>query len=162
MPELKTVAKVDVAKYSGKWYEVARLPKFFERRCVSATADYTRNDDGSLKVVNTCIRKNGSTKTITGSAVAADASASRLKVDFLDSWATKIIPVPDEGNYWILEVTPGYKQALVGTPDRKSLWMLSRSTEISRATFDQLKGTAAAQGFDTSKLMLDAHTRITE
>ncbi|MES2475728.1 MAG: lipocalin family protein [Verrucomicrobiota bacterium] len=158
----QTEAKVDVARYAGKWFEVARLPKWFQRRCVSATADYSVNPDGSIKVVNTCIRKDGSTKTITGSAVPVDASANRLKVDFMDSWATNFIPVPAEGNYWILEVTPGYQQAIVGTPDRSSLWFLSRSPEISRTTFEKLKATAAAQGYDTTKLIVDGHTRIIE
>jgi apolipoprotein D and lipocalin family protein len=158
----ETVAKVDVARYSGKWFEVARLPMFFQRSCASSIADYSLQADGVIKVVNTCIRKDGTTRSITGSAVPVNDSASRLKVRFLGSWPASIIPVPDEGNYWILAVTPGYNQAIVGTPDRKSLWFLSRSPEISRATFDQLKGTAAAQGYDTTNLVVDSHTSITE
>lgn len=157
---LKPVTKVDVARYSGKWFELARFPQWFQRDCASATAEYSRNADGTIRVVNTCIRKDGTQRSITGSAVPVDAAANRLKVTFSESWAAKLVPVPDEGNYWIIAITPGYQQVIVGTPDRKSLWFLSRTKTISKERFEALKRSAESQGFDTGKLVVDAHTRI--
>ncbi len=162
MSPLKTEAKVDLKRYSGKWFEVARLPQWFQRDCASATADYTPKPDGGIRVVNTCIKADGTERSITGSAVAVDEAANRLKVSFSDSWAARLIPIPDEGNYWIIQVTPGYRQALVGTPDRRSLWILSRSPEISRKTLEELKISAKNQGFDIAALVMDSHTRITD
>lgn len=159
---LKTVARVDMSHYSGKWFELARFPQWFQKDCASATAEYSRNSNGTIRVVNTCIRRDGTQRSITGSAVPVDDSANRLKVTFSDSWVAKAIPVPAEGNYWIIDVTPGYQQAIVGTPDRKSLWFLSRTKAISKARFEVLKKSAASQGFDTDKLVIDAHTQISE
>lgn len=159
-PPLKTVAKVDVSRYDGRWYEVARYPKWFQKDCTSATADYTRKADGSIKVVNTCIREDGTRRDIEGVAKPVDASANRLQVSFPGNWYSKLIPVPEEGNYWIIDVSPGYRQAIVGTPDRKSLWFLSRSPDLPKATFERMKATAKAQGFDPAKLVIDGHTRL--
>ncbi len=158
---LNTEDKVDVRKYSGKWYEIARFPNIFQRGCVSATAEYSVKPDGSIRVVNTCIRADGSTRSITGSARPVDASANRLKVTFSDSLYAKFIPVPDEGNYWIIHVGQGYRHAIVGTPDRKSLWLLSRSSSISSGEIERLKRIAADEGFDIGKLVVDSHTDIT-
>jgi apolipoprotein D and lipocalin family protein len=160
MAKLQTVEKVDLSRYSGKWFEIARFPQWFQSNCISATAEYSRNPDGSIKVLNTCIRKDHTTRSVTGSALPVDATASRLKVKFTDSWVSKLIPIPDDGNYWIIEITPGYKEAIVGTPDRKFLWLLSRSPEISQRTMHHLKNTAAKQGFDTTKLVIDGHIKI--
>jgi apolipoprotein D and lipocalin family protein len=160
-PLLKTVAAVDLERYSGKWFELARFPQWFQKDCASATADYSKNADGTIRVVNTCIRKDGTERSVTGIATPVDASANRLRVRFSEVWAAKLIPVPAEGNYWVIDITPGYQQAIVGTPDRKSLWFLSRSPTISTASFEKLKKTAESQGFDTGRLVIDAHTRLT-
>jgi apolipoprotein D and lipocalin family protein len=158
---LKTASRVDVGRYAGKWFEVARFPQWFEKGCVSATADYSKLPDGSIRVVNTCIRADGTRRTITGTAEPVDASASRLRVHFTDSALARLIPVPDEGNYWIIDVSPGYQQAIVGTPDRKFLWFLSRSPIIPNKTLNQMKTLAERQGFDINHLVLDQHTRLT-
>ena len=157
---LKTVAKVDVNRYAGKWYEIARYPQWFQKDCVSATADYSRNKDGTVKVVNTCIRADGSRRSITGVAKPVDAEANRFQVSFPGNWYSKLIPVPEEGNYWVIDVTPGYQQAIVGTPDRKSLWFLSRSPRVPKTVFEKMKSTAKEQGFDPAKLEIDAHAKI--
>ncbi len=158
---LKTVARVDVDRYAGKWFEVARFPQWFQKGCVSAIADYSKIPGGSIRVVNTCIRADGSQRSITGSAEPVDANANRLRVRFSESWIARFIPVPDEGNYWIIDVSPDYRQAIVGTPDRKFLWFLSRSPTISNATLNRMKTLAEQQGFNTNLLVIDQHTRLT-
>ncbi|WP_367872909.1 lipocalin family protein [Luteolibacter sp. Populi] len=157
---LKTAAKVDVNRYTGKWYELARYPKWFQSGCVSATTEYSRKKDGTIRVVNTCIRADGSTRDIEGVAKPVDAKANRLKVSFPNNWYTKALPVPPEGNYWIIDVSPDYRRAVVGTPDRRSLWFLSRSPKIAAKDFEAMKATATAQGFDMSDLLIDGHTKI--
>jgi apolipoprotein D and lipocalin family protein len=157
---LKTAGKVDVDRYSGKWYEVARFPQWFQKDCASATAEYTKLPDGKIKVVNTCIRADGTRRSITGTAELVDASADRFRVRFSDSPAAKLIPVPEEGNYWIIDISPDYRHAIVGTPDRQFLWFLSRSPELSKIDFEMMKQSVEQQGFDIRKLVVDQHTRL--
>lgn len=158
--QLKTATQVDVKRYSGKWYEVARFPQWFQKDCASATAEYSLNKDGSIKVVNTCIQADGKRRSVEGRAEPADGTNSRLKVSFPKTWYAAAIPIPKEGNYWIIDLTPDYRQVIVGTPDRNTLWFLSRSPRISKQDFARMKKVAQGQGFDTSKLVVDAHTRM--
>ncbi|MEO8616898.1 MAG: lipocalin family protein [Luteolibacter sp.] len=160
-PPLKTVDRVDVGRYLGKWYEVARFPKWFQRGCVSATARYSNLPDGSIRVVNNCIHYDGTQRAITGTAKPVDASANRLRVRFSKSWIGRLIPVSKEGNYWIIDISPDYRDAIVGTPDRNFLWFLSRSPSLSLAAFNRMKSIAQAQGFDTKRLVIDQHTSLT-
>ncbi|MGC4013553.1 MAG: lipocalin family protein [Luteolibacter sp.] len=159
-PQLKTARQVDVKRYAGKWYEVARYPQWFQRDCASATAEYSLNPDGSIRVVNTCIKADGTQRSVEGRAEPADGTNSRLRVRFPEKWYTAAIPVPKEGNYWVIDLTGDYRQAIVGTPDRRTLWFLSRSPQIAKKDFERMKKVARSQGFDTGKLVVDAHTRI--
>lgn len=160
-PTLKTVAKVSTDRYLGKWYEIAHFPQWFQKGCVSATADYSQNKDGTIGVLNTCFRVDGSQRTVVGVAEPVDASNNRLRVSFPGNFFARMAPVPKEGNYWIIDISRDYQHAVVGTPDRQFLWFLSRSPAISKRQFDRMKDTAAEQGFDLSKLVVDQHTRIT-
>jgi apolipoprotein D and lipocalin family protein len=160
-PPLKTTPKVSSDRYLGKWYEVARLPQWFQKDCVSATADYSQNKDGTIGVLNTCIRADGTERSISGVAEPVDGPNNRLRVKFPGSFFARLAPIPEEGNYWIIDVTPDYRYAVVGTPDRKFLWFLSRSPEVPQAQFDRMKAIAKKQGFDLGRLAIDSHTRIT-
>lgn len=160
-PPLKTAPKVSADRYVGKWYEVARFPQWFQKGCVSATADYSQNKDGTIGVLNTCFRADGSQRSVNGVAEPVDALNNRLRVRFPGNFFARLAPVPEEGNYWIIDVSPDYSHAIVGTPDRQFLWFLSRSPTIPQAKFDRMKAIAAEQGFDLEKLVVDQHTRIT-
>lgn len=160
-PPLKTVPKVSADRYLGKWYEVAHFPQWFQKGCVSATADYSQNKDGTIGVLNTCFRADGSQRSVSGVAEPVDTSNNRLRVRFPGNFFARLAPVPEDGNYWIIDVTPDYQNAIVGTPDRQFLWFLSRSPTIPQARFDRMKAIAAEQGFDLNKLVVDQHTRIT-
>ncbi len=157
---LKTAASVDLKRYSGTWFEIARYPKWFQSGCNSAKAEYSPKKDGTIKVVNICLRGDGSSSSIEGVAKPVDAKANRLQVSFPNNWYTKAIPVSKEGNYWIIDVSPDYRRAIVGTPDRRSLWFLSRSPVIATKDFEAMKATATEQGFDMSNLRIDGHTKI--
>lgn len=159
---MMTEKKVEVSRYAGKWYEIARYPKWFQRGCVSATAEYSLNPGGSIRVLNTCLKANGESRSVEGLATPVDDDANRLQVSFPGRWYSPLIPISKEGNYWIIDVSPGYRHAIVGTPDRKSLWFLSRAPSIPKRDFEKMKATAAGQGFDTSKLIIDGHTRLVD
>jgi apolipoprotein D and lipocalin family protein len=150
---VQSVPSVDLARYAGRWHEVARLPNAFEKACDrNTTADYELLADGTIRVVNSCVRKDGGVMRAEGRARLADphGSASRLKVRFAPAWLSFIPMV--WGDYWVLELTPDYGAALVGDPSRKYLWILARTPNPDEATYQQLVSTAAAQGFDVKRL----------
>ncbi len=152
LPPLPTVAGVSLKRYAGHWHEVFRLPNEFQKDDARAEADYEVQADGSVSVVNTETRPDGTRKTATGTATAVpDGKNSRLRVKFTGLAA--LVPVPEEGNYWIIKLAPDYSTALVGTPDRKYLWMLSRTRKAAPETLSAYKTEAQRLGFDTSKLL---------
>lgn len=150
---LPTASHVDLKRYSGRWYEVARLPNFFQRADSSAIAEYTPNTDGSVRVLNTELRPDGTRKAIEGRADAVPGSEqARLRVRF--GGLAGLAPVSKAGNYWIIEVAPDYSMALVGTPDRKYLWLLARSPKVNTAKRDRLIAKARSLGFPVDKLIV--------
>ena len=123
-PPLKTVLYVDLDRYAGLWYEIARLPASFEQDCEGVTARYTLRPDGKLTVVNVCHKfsPDGEVKKVEGTARVVDPETNaKLKVSFF--W-------PFEGDYWILALDPDYQFALVGEPSREKLWLLSRTPDM--------------------------------
>jgi apolipoprotein D and lipocalin family protein len=144
---LPTAEQVDLARYQGTWYEIARLPLFFENKCVAGvTANYTLLPDGKMAVVNRCTKADGKVNVSKGTITLADKAGppSRLKVTFF--W-------PLSGDYWILDLDPEYRWAVVGTPDRENLWILSRTSHIDPSIVDRLLASAKAEGFNTSKMI---------
>ncbi len=140
---LNTVADVDLKQYQGRWYEIAAIPKHFEDGCSYTKAHYSLNDDGTVTIKNSCIVA-GQEKTISGKATVADPkSNAKLDVQFL--W-------PFTGKYWIIDLAPDYSYAMVGHPDRKSLWILSRKPWMEKATYRKLLISAMEKGFDIAKI----------
>jgi len=151
---LPTVDFVNLESYTGKWYEVSRLPNRFQKKCIKSTAEYGVINDKKVSVYNTCFKKDGKITTIKGSAKVTNApSNSQLLVKF-NTWYSWFIP---EGKYWIISLVEskkwGYDLSLVGTPDRKFLWILSRSPVPSKKAIDQLKLKAQELGFDVDKMV---------
>lgn len=141
---LRTVAHVDLDRYLGRWYEVARLPTRFERGLTHVTADYRRTPDGAIEVVNRG-RRNGTLKTATGRATVTDAATNaKLAVQF--QW-------PFTGQYWILELDPGYQWAMVGEPGRGYLWLLSRQPRLNPEVVRNLVARARLEGFAVEELI---------
>jgi len=149
---VQAIPALDLARYAGLWHEVARLPNRFQRRCVGdVTASYELLD-GAIRVVNTCRVADGTRTRAEGRARLADRDgpASRLKVRFAPALLSFLPMV--WADYWVLDLTDDYGAALVGTPDRRYLWVLSRRPELDPATYGRLVGTAARQGFDVARL----------
>lgn len=151
-----TVKTVDIKRYTGRWHEIARLPMPFQKADEAAIAEYGINADGTLSVHNIAIRSDGSQHDIRGYAkVLNPPENTKLAVRF-NTWFGPLIPVPKEGNYWILHVDDRYQEAIVGTPDRKYLWLLSRTITIPEPRYAALVTKAKDLGFDVSRLIRTA------
>ena len=147
-PPLTVVNSVDLRQYLGKWYEIASYPAWFQIECTGSTAEYTLLADGRIKVVNRCFKKqlNGSLKESKGKAVVADTQTNaKLKVWFF--W-------PFKGDYWIIDLAPDYSWAVVGTPSRKYLWILSRTPAMDRKVYEAILSRLPAKGYDPGRLNL--------
>ena len=160
---MTVVPQVDLQRYQGTWYEIARLPMFFERKCVrDVTAHYTLNADKTVAVLNQCSDKHGTPKQARGQATVG-ASISQLKVTFLPK-GLRGLPL-GKADYWILKLdgTPeqGYTVALVGEPRRRYMWILSRTPTLDSATLNAFIQAAQAQGYDTSKLIYPRQHAVT-
>lgn len=149
-PPLETAARVDLGRYAGKWYDVAHFPQFFLRGCTATTAEYTLRADGKVDVVNRCRKQTPSGQERSARAVARSVNPPRntqLKVRF----------GLFEGSYWIIDLDEQYRWALVGSPDRRSLWILSRTVPMDPAAYERLVDTARERGFDVSRLEKTVH-----
>ena len=145
---LEVVPHVELKKYLGKWYEIAHLPARFQKGCTDTTATYTLSDDGGISVLNEC-RRNGKVKRAKGKAKVVDKnSGAKLKVTFF--W-------PFYGDYWIIDLGKDYEYAVVGTPNRKYLWILSRTPQMDDTVFSQLIDSVKSKGFDVNKLIKTIH-----
>ena len=150
---VQTVAFVDLARYTGKWYEIGRLPNRFQQDCTGATADYGLRADGALSVVNTCYREDNSTRSIEGKAEVRDESSNaKLRVRFDGFWF-KLFSWLIKADYWVIDLAEDYSYAVVGTPDRDYLWILSRERTMDEATYHRVTARAASQGFEVERLV---------
>ncbi|OBB84168.1 lipocalin family protein [Mycobacterium sp. 852002-30065_SCH5024008] len=144
------VGSLDLNRYSGLWYELGRLPLRWEEADASdITAEYTPQEDGSVRVDNRCIDKDGAPSQAIGHATPVNGRAGRLEVSFLPQFL-RWIPFT-KGDYWVLKIDDAYTVALVGTPDRKNLWLLAREPRIDDATKAAYLAEATRQGFDLEK-----------
>lgn len=148
-PPLKVVDSVDIERYLGKWYEIARLPNSFQEDCFCTTAEYKLNDDNTIDVRNECREDStdGELDYANGTAyVVEGTNNAKLKVSFF--W-------PFKGDYWIIELDEAeYSYAVVGTPSREYLWVLSRTPHMNNELYNELINKISQKGFDTSKLIV--------
>ncbi|QIC70479.1 lipocalin family protein [Acinetobacter indicus] len=152
----QAVDQVDIQRYAGKWYEIAHLPMYFQRKCVSdISAQYTVNADQTIGVLNSCRIENGEMISSEGVAYPQNQGNSKLKVSFLPT-GLRWIPFT-KGHYWVLRVDPEYKVALVGGPSTKYLWILSREPQLDEATYQSYLDTAKYYGYDITKLIKLPH-----
>lgn len=150
---LDVVPDVDLQRYSGKWFEVARLPNEFQDDCArDVTATYTPREDGRITVVNRCVKKDGSVNEAEGVARRVDGKPpSILQVRFAPGWLSFLPNV--WGDYQIIELAPDYTHAVVASPDRKYLWILARKPSIDASLYEKLTARAKAQGFDVTQML---------
>ena len=150
---VRAIPSLDLERYAGLWYEVARFPNWFERRCAGQpTANYELQPDSTIKIVNTCRAADSTVSRAEGAAHLAHRGgpASMLKVRFAPAFLSFLPMV--WADYWVLDLTDDYGAALIGTPDRRYLWLLSRTPVLDTATYDRLVATAAREGFDVARL----------
>jgi apolipoprotein D and lipocalin family protein len=156
---VRVVDNVDLEKYTGTWYEIARLPNRFQSRCDGdVTATYTLLETGQIKVVNRCRKEDGAFIEAEGRARRADRSGSdsKLKVRFAPRFLSFLPFV--WGDYWIIDLDPEYRYAVVGDPGRKYLWILARETEVNKEILSGILERAQVQGYDVSELIMTKHT----
>lgn len=141
---VSSVSEVDLARYAGKWYEIAAFPMFFQRNCIAdTTAEYTAKDDGELSVINRCRTDNGFDQAVGRAWVPVANRTAELKVSFF--W-------PFSSDYWIIGLEKNYRWAIVGNPNRKYLWLLSRTPKLPQGEIDQALQAARNAGYDLSPL----------
>lgn len=155
--DVVTVPMIDFARYLGTWFEICRLPlKWEDAEASDITATYTVAPDGKVRVDNRCYDRDGKPDQAIGQAVPVDASNAKLKVSFLPQYL-RWIPFT-HGDYWILRISADYDVALVGTPTRENLWLLSRSAQLSPDVKADFLATAEQKGFDLSDLITRARS----
>lgn len=155
-PPLNTVASLNLQRYLGTWYEIARLPMRHEpETCTDVTATYSLNDEGRIEVRNRCIDK-GKVEESVGEASPIDETNARLQVTFLPE-GLRWIPFT-KGDYWVIQVDPAYTVALVGSPDRKFLWLLAREPQLDPMVKQHYLTLASQQGFELGPLIHTPHT----
>ena len=137
--------QVDLQRYLGRWFEIARYEQSFQKGCEGVTADYDLRPDGSIGVLNRCRKPSGKLSEARGRAKLVDATTNaKLKVSFFG---------PFYGDYWVLDHADDYSWSIVGDPSGRYLWILSRQPKPAEAAVDQLIERAKNLGYDTSMLL---------
>ena len=147
-PPPQVVSTVDLGRYAGTWYEIARLPTKQQEGCINTTATYAPKGE-DIEVINRCVRDGKLDETKARAFLPKKEEPAKLKVEFF--------PIIGRGNYWILDLDPEYRWAVVGTPDRDNLWVLSRAPSLEPATLQAILGRAQQQGFATERLLYTQH-----
>lgn len=148
------VEEVDLERYQGTWYEIARLPNDFQKKCAShTTATYGPAEKGLLQVVNRCVRADGGTEEVEGRARVENADEpGKLRVTFvrlLGEWIFWL-----GGDYWIMDLEPDYQWALIGHPRRETGWILARSPVLPADTLAELSTRLETRGYDPCRFMM--------
>jgi apolipoprotein D and lipocalin family protein len=148
---LTVIDPVDLNRYVGRWFEIARYPNRFQKDCTAdTTAEYSLRKDGKIEVLNSCKQSNQKLKKARGTARVIDKqSNAKLKVTFF--W-------PFSGNYWVIDLDPEYGYAVIGEPDRKYLWILSRTPSLDEQTYSAIIDKIRAAGYDPAKLLKTPQT----
>lgn len=154
---LPTVQTLDLKRYAGSWYEIARLPTRLEKACAGdITVEYGVEADGRLRVVRRCRLADGSLEEAEGAARVPDlAQPGQLEVSFAPPplrWFPTVWT-----DHWVLFVDTDYQVALIGTPDREHLWLMAREPRMATADMEALRALALRLGFDTSRLVSQPH-----
>jgi apolipoprotein D and lipocalin family protein len=158
MSGLKTVDYVDLVKYSGLWYEIAKLPNRFQKHCAkNVTAEYKLRADKKIDVINSCIEEDGGIDKAEGIAKVVDLKTnSKLEVSFVSIFGIQLF----WGDYWILGLDDNYEYAVVGTPSRKYGWILARTPQLSGEKLNEAFEVLKAQGYDIKKFVMTEQEKL--
>jgi len=151
---MSTVESVDLQRYVGLWYEIAKIPNRFQKNCDrGTTARYELREDGRITVINQCTEEDGKLSRAEGVAKVVDpVSNAKLKVSFVSFLGWR----PFWGDYWILGLDADYQWAVVGSPDRKYGWILARTPELDEDTLQGIFSILSTNGYDTDRFVLSA------
>jgi apolipoprotein D and lipocalin family protein len=165
---LTTVASIDIERYQGVWHQVALYPNRFQKSCASNTrATYTSQPDGSVQVINQCRGADGKevqasglarpakTAALSQSAAGTQLTPPQLQVRFAPAWLSWLPMV--WGNYWVIQIAPDYRYAVVGEPNREFLWVLARETQLSSSDWASIEAKLKEQGYDPARLVREKH-----
>jgi apolipoprotein D and lipocalin family protein len=149
---LTTVPRLDIARYLGTWYEIAKFPNRFQRMCAANTqAEYRGLESGQIEVINRCQKASGEMAEAVGKArLVGEAGSPKLQVRFAPAWLSFLPMV--WGNYWVIDLDDNYQLAAVSEPQREYLWILSRTPKVEPAVYAALLKRLQTQGFDTQRL----------
>ena len=152
LPSVRTIASLDVPRYMGTWYEIAKFPNRFQAKCAANTrAQYLAQADGSVQVLNSCVTTDGSTIDALGKAhQVGPATSPKLQVRFAPAWLSWLSAV--WGDYWVIDLDADYQLAAVSDATREYLWVLSRTPQVNAKAYDALLDRLKAQHFDVQKL----------
>lgn len=157
-PALDVVPAVDLSRYAGTWYEIARYPNRFQNDCAGdVTATYRPLADGEIEVVNRCRRADGTPMEAAGRARRQDADgpATRLEVRFAPAFLSFLPMV--WGDYWIIQLPDDYSYSVIGGPDREYLWILARTPTLAADSLAVITARLREQGYDPVRLQFTAH-----
>ena len=152
---IKTIASLDVARYQGTWYEIAKFPNWFQRKCIADTnATYKIKEDGNVSVTNRCTFENNEKGEALGTArQIGDSTSPKLEVRFAPAWLG-FLPLV-WGDYWVIDIDPEYQLAAVSDPRREYLWILSRTKSVDQSRYQALLSRLVNEnGFSLEKLSL--------
>jgi apolipoprotein D and lipocalin family protein len=151
----KTVPQVELKRYLGVWYEIARIPNRFQAKCCcNTTAEYTLAEDATITVVNRCMTENGKMTEATGLArIVAGSGNARLQVSFFSLFGFRLF----WGDYWIVGLDPDYRWAVIGHPQRKYGWILCRQPALTEADKSKIFGLLREQGYDPGQFQWTEH-----
>jgi apolipoprotein D and lipocalin family protein len=151
--ELKTVGMIDLERYAGNWYEIAKYPNRFQKQCVgNTTATYTLKTGGKFEVLNKCRIQGQSVDAAVGEGKIGDKkNNSKLKVRFAPGFLSWLPFV--WANYWVIDLGPNYEYAVIGEPKREYLWILSRTSTMDEATYAAIVAKVESMGFDSKRIV---------
>jgi apolipoprotein D and lipocalin family protein len=160
-PPVNTIATLDVPRYMGTWYEIAKFPNRFQAKCVANTrARYLAQTDGSVQVLNSCITADGSTIDALGLAKQiGTATSPKLQVRFAPVWLSWLPMV--WGDYWVIDLDADYQLAAVSDSKREYLWVLSRTPQVNDKAYGALMERLKSQHFEVEKLERTTQTSAT-
>jgi apolipoprotein D and lipocalin family protein len=142
----KTVDRVDLKRFGGTWYSLSSIPTMFDKGSRETTTHYTLNTDGYYSVVTTCKKEDNSIRTVTSKIFPGEgATISQMKAQFI--WPIKV-------DYWLIDVADDYSWAVVGHPDYKFLFIMSRKPEMDKALYDKIVAHCKAMGYPVQDLVL--------
>ena len=151
--QVQAVSRVDLNRYTGTWFEIARLPNKFQTQCVAnVSAEYVQRADGQLDVINRCLKADGMTEAAVGRARIADTlSNAKLKVRFAPAWLSWLPSV--WADYWVIDLASDYTTAAIGEASHQYLWILARNRSLPEAQYQEIIQRLAKQGYDTAALV---------